>query len=291
MAADLATSRRPASMADTIGRMTQHVAHLPHRSLRYFDAGAGRPLLLLHAFPLSADQWLPQLHRVPPGWRCLAPDLRGFRGVGAAFEDPGLSGLAIDDYADDVLVLMTHLDVERAVVAGVSMGGYVAFGLLRRAPARVTGLILANTRATPDTDEGRAGRDTMIALAQAEGVGAVAEAMVPKLLGETTRREQPDLIDALRRLVVVNSVDGVAAGLGAIKTRPDSTPLLGAIGCPTLIVAGEEDVIIRLDEAEAMHGAIAGSSLVTLPRVGHLSNLEAPPAFNRAVQTFLESLN
>ena len=133
--------------------MTSQVAHLLHRSLRYFDAGAGRALVLLHAFPLSADQWLPQLYRVPPGWRFVAPDLRGFRGMGPAFEDPGLAGLTIDDYADDVLAFMAHLDLGRAVVAGVSMGGYVALAMVRRAPARMAGLVLSNTRAAADSDE------------------------------------------------------------------------------------------------------------------------------------------
>ena len=137
--------------------MKSQIAHLPHRSLRYLESGSGRTLVLLHAFPLSADQWLPQLHRVPEGWRFVAPDLRGFRGAGAAFEDPGLHGLAIDDYAGDVLALMTHLEIERAVIGGVSMGGYVAFGVLRQAPARVSGLLLANTRSIPDSDEARAG--------------------------------------------------------------------------------------------------------------------------------------
>ena len=88
--------------------------------------------MLLHAFPLSAEQWLPQLSRVPPGWRFIAPDLRGFRGVGPAFEDLGLEGVTMDGYAADVLALMTHLEIERAVVGGLSMGGYVAFAMLRR---------------------------------------------------------------------------------------------------------------------------------------------------------------
>src|SRR5262245_35326955 len=129
----------------------------------------GRVLVLLHAFPLSADQWLPQLHRVPPGWRFIAPDLRGFRGAGAAFEDPGLSNLSIDDYADDVIALLAQLEINRAVIGGVSMGGYVAFGMLRRAPGRISGLLLSNTRATPDSAEARTGRDRMIDLAEREG--------------------------------------------------------------------------------------------------------------------------
>lgn len=270
--------------------MKSHVAHLPHRSLRYFESGGGRPLVLLHAFPLSADQWLPQLHRVPPGWRFIAPDLRGFRGVGPAFEDPGLAHLTMDDYADDVLALMTHLEVERATVCGLSMGGYVAFGLVRRAPARVAGLVLSNTRSAADTEPGRAGRDKMIEVARHDGPAGIAREMVPKLLGATTRADQPDLEDAVRRLIVVNSVEGITTALGALKTRPDSTPLLASISCPSLVITGDEDVIIPVAEAETMHGAMPGSSIVVLPRVGHLANLEAPAEWGSALERFLIGL-
>jgi len=270
--------------------MKATVAHLAHRSLRYFESGGGRPVLLLHAFPLSADQWLPQLHRVPIGFRFVAPDLRGFRGMGAAFEDPGLGSLSIDDYAQDVLALATHLELDRFVVCGLSMGGYVAFALHTLAPGRVAGLILSNTRAGADTAEGRAGRDRMTALAREEGPEAVAREMVPRLLGETTRRDQPDLVDAVRRLIVVNSVDGIVSALGALKTRPDSKDRLGAIACPALIVTGDEDAIIPVSESEAMQRGIANASLVVLPKVGHLSNLEDPVRWSRAVEAGLNSM-
>lgn len=246
--------------------------------------------MLLHAFPLSADQWLPQVHRVPPGWRFIAPDLRGFRGAGAAFEDPGLHDLSIDDYADDVLALLSHLEINRAVIGGVSMGGYVAFGMLRRAPQRVSGLLLSNTRATPDTPEARAGRDKTIALALTEGAAAIADQMIPKLLGETTRAQQPDLVEAVRRLILMNSPEAIATALGALRDRPDSTPLLHTIDCPTLIIAGDEDAIIGAAEAEAMHAAIPGSHLVVLPRTGHLGNLEQPNAWRTELDQWLTGI-
>jgi len=246
--------------------------------------------VLLHAFPLSADQWLPQLHRVPPGWRFLAPDLRGFRGVGPAFEDPALSGLSIDDYADDVLALMTHVEVDRAVVCGVSMGGYVAFAMWRRAAARVTGLVLSNTRAAADSPEARAGRDRTIALVRTGGANALAAEMVSRLLGETTRREQPDLEDAVRRLILVNSTEGIVSALAALRDRPDATPLLPTISGPTLVVGGAEDAVVPVPETETMHRALPGSRLVILPRAGHLSNLEAPMAWGKALETFLAAV-
>jgi 3-oxoadipate enol-lactonase len=256
------------------------VAHLADRSTRYLEAGSGRPIVLLHAFPLSAELWLPQLSRVPVGCRIVAPDLRGFRGSGPAFEDPGLEGVTMDGYASDVLALMTHLEIERAVIGGESMGGYVAFAMLRRAPERVAGLVLANTRASADSAEGRANRDRMIELVRREGPGAIAREMGPKLLGATTQREQPDLVEAIGRMIRMNSTEAIAAGLAAMRDRPDSTPLLRSIACPTTIVTGGEDAIIPAAESAAMHAAIPGSRLTVLPKVGHLANVEGTGDFS-----------
>jgi pimeloyl-ACP methyl ester carboxylesterase len=257
------------------------VAHLAERSVRYLEAGEGPPIVLLHAFPLSAEQWLPQLLRVPPGWRVVAPDQRGFRGSGPAFEDPGVEGVTMEGYATDVLALMDHLDIQRAVVAGLSMGGYVAFAMLRLAAARVAGLVLANTRASTDSAEGRASRDRLIALVRQDGPVAIAREMLPKLLGETTRREQPDLVEAIDRLIRMNSADGLAAALAAMRDRPDSTSLLPTIACPTTIITGDEDTAVPAAESEAMHRLIPGSRLVVLPKVGHLSNLGDGGFFHR----------
>jgi pimeloyl-ACP methyl ester carboxylesterase len=248
-----------------------------------------RTLVLLHAFPLSADQWLPQLARVPPGWQFIAPDLRGFRGMGPAFEDAGLDGATMDDYAADVLALMDHLDIAKAAIAGLSMGGYVAMALVARAPKRVSHLILADTRMTPDTDEGRAGRDAMRASVERDGPPAVADAMLPKLVGATTHREQPDLEIALRRSIEVNRTDAIAGAIGALKARPDRQATLASVRVPALIICGDEDTITPLADSEAMAAAIPGATLAIIPKAGHLSNLEQPSAFNQTLQKFLET--
>jgi 3-oxoadipate enol-lactonase len=219
----------------------------------------------------------------------VAPDLRGFRGSGMAFEEIGLDDLTLDDYAGDVLELMSHLDIDRAAITGLSMGGYVALALFRRAPARVSGLVLADTRSGADGEAGRAGRDKMAALAVREGAAAVAAEMLPKLLGETTQREQPDLSEAVGRLIEVNTPEAIAAATLALKRRPDSTPLLSSIAVPTTIICGEEDVLTPPAESEAMHRAIGGSELVVLPRAGHLSNLESPMAFSAALERAVSS--
>jgi pimeloyl-ACP methyl ester carboxylesterase len=266
------------------------IAHLQQRSTRCLEAGSGRPLVLLHAFPLSADQWLPQLHRVPAGWRYVAPDLRGFRGAGPAFEELTPDTLTIDDYADDVLELMTSLDIDSAAIGGLSMGGYVALSIVARAPGRVAGLILANTRAGADSPEGRAGRDAAIAALRAEGTPAIASAMLPKLLGATTKRDQPDLADAVARMIGHNAPEPLAAALAALRDRPDRTPILGGIRCPTAIVTGAEDAVIPLAEAQAMQRAIPGARLTVLPHAGHLSNLEDRRGFDAALNALLAEL-
>jgi len=270
--------------------MESKVANLPDRSVRYLEAGSGRAALLLHAFPLSADQWLPQLHRAPPGWRFVAPDLRGFRGAGFAFEETGLERATMDQHAVDVLALMSHLDIERAVIAGLSMGGYITFALMRRAPTRVEGLVLANTRSTPDSIEGLAARDRLIELATREGAAGVAREMLPRLLGSTTVREQPNLVDAVRRLIEMNTTDGLVSALRAMKIRLDSTLVLPAIVCRTLVVAGAEDSVVAETESHAMRRAIPGAEILVIPGAGHLSNLEAPQAFNEALAGFLQTL-
>ena len=264
--------------------MKTNVAQLATRSVRYLEAGQGRPIVLLHAFPLSADQWLPQLTRPPAGVRLIAPDLRGFRGAGPAFE-ADLDAITIDDYARDILELMAHLDVRDATVAGLSMGGYVALAMVRLASGRVSGLLLADTRATADTQDGKAARDKMRALVEREGPAGVAREMLPKRLGETTRREQPDLEDAVRRLIDSNDASAIVAAIGAMRERPDSTSILPAMACPVTIVCGEEDVLTPMADSEAMHAAVKGSRLIRLPRAGHLSNLEAPQAFTEALAT------
>lgn len=272
--------------------MTSKVANLPDGAVRYLEAPAdssatSATLVLLHAFPLCADQWLPQIAKAPAGWRVVAPDLRGFRNSESTAAQPVPEAMTVDRYAADVLALMDHLEIPTAVVGGCSMGGYVAFGIVRLAKARITGLVLANTRASADSAEARGNRGRMIELARTEGPDAIARAMLPKLLGETTWRDQPDLAQAVGQMVRANTPEAIAAALAALRDRLDSTPLLSSINCPTLIIAGEEDAIIPRAEAEAMHSGITGSTLAMLPRVGHLANLEDPRGFTGALTEFL----
>ena len=255
--------------------------------LRYLETPpqSDRPrgtLVLLHAFPLNARMWEPQLTLAVHGWRVIMPHLRGFDG---GTSDPPAS--TVDDYAGDVIDLLDALHVVDAVIGGLSMGGYVAFAILRRAPRYVRGLILADTRSQADTPEGAAGRTRMLQLLAEKGPSAVVDEMIPKLLGASTRTSRPELGDRVRALGLSNPPEAIAGAIRALMTRPDSSPLLSTIRCPTLIVVGEEDTLTPPALSEEMHRATAGSELVVVPGAGHLSSLEQPDAFNSALAAFL----
>jgi 3-oxoadipate enol-lactonase len=253
------------------------------RRLALLEAGAGWPVVLLHGFPLNAEMWRPQLESVPEGWRFIAPDLRGFgRSV------PASGGkITMDDYAADVLSLMDALELDDAVIGGLSMGGYVAFAMHRLAPSRFAGMVLADTRPQTDTPQTVEGRMRLREVLAKEGAAGVAGEMLPKLLGKMTRAERPEVVRQTRALIESASPAAIDAAIGALIGRPDSTPGLDAISCATLVAVGEHDEITPPAVAEVMQRAIRRSTLVVIPGAGHLSNLEQPDVFSRGLRDFL----
>lgn len=255
------------------------------RTVRYLEAGSGWPVVLIHAFPLNAEMWRPQLERVPEGWRFIAPDMRGF-GPDSSQDSRSMT---LDDMASDIGPLLDELAIEAAVIGGLSMGGYITFALFRRSPERFSGMILGDTKAQADTPEGLEGRRKMIALAQAEGPSGVAQSMLPKLLGKTSLDRRPDLSPRVRAMIESAPTAGIVAAIEAMMARPDSTGDLARIPCPTLVIVGEEDVLTPVADAVALQNQITRSRLVILPEAGHLSNLEVPDGFALALSDFLSS--
>ncbi|MHB1193473.1 MAG: alpha/beta fold hydrolase [Longimicrobiales bacterium] len=237
------------------------------------------PVVLLHAFPLNAAMWARQVEALAPR-RVLAPHFPGFGG-----RPPGKPTL--DAFARAALSDMDAAGIESAVVVGLSMGGYTAFRLHALAPERVAGMVLADTRAGADDEAGRAKRADQAARARREGVGWLAEAMVPALLGETTRRERPGVVEQVRGLVAQADAEGVARALEAMRDRPDSLPRLGEIRVPVLVLVGEEDTLTPPSESRKIAEGVPDGSLVVLPAAGHLANLEAPQSFNAALTGWL----
>ena len=268
--------------------MPRQYVHEDSRTISYFDSAPAardaRVVVLIHAFPLGAGMWEGQLKALPPGWRLIAPDLRGFGG--SSISDPDDSP-AMDDYAADVLDVLKHLNVTSAVIGGCSMGGYATFAVLRQAPGFARAVILVDTRATADSSEGRAQRREMLAVVDREGLTGVAREMMPKLLGRTTLQERPDVEPLVRRLIKQHSAPALRGALRRMMLRPDSTAVLRELDVPVLIVVGDEDVLTPPDDSRKMAASTKKAQLVVLPRTGHLSNLEQPRAFNDAISAFL----
>lgn len=261
--------------------MQSRTAHIRDAELHWRESGSGEPVVLLHAFPLHSAMWAPQLEALPPDRHWIAPDVRGF---GAA---PSNGPLSMDGIAADVAALLDHLGYERATLCGVSMGGYACFAFWRRYPTRVAALVLSDTRATADDPPGKLARRLSAERVRAEGSDAVVAQLQDRLVGETTRRERPSVLQRVRAFLEEVEPASFARAQAAMANRPDSTPLLGDIDVPSLVVVGSEDAFIRVDDARALARSLPRGRLAVIERAGHLPSLERPDAFDEALLGFL----
>lgn len=253
--------------------------------LAYEEAGTGRPVVLLHAFPFSRAMYRPQREALAGLGRIITPDLPGFG------DSPLHDAPTVEVMADAVASLLDHLGVRaKVILGGVSMGGYVTLAFARKHAGRLAGLILADTRAEADDDAARANRDRMIGFAATNPASAVVEQMMPKLVGATTQATRPAVVEEVRRIASAQRPAGIIAALQALRNRPDATAGLAAIGVPTLVVVGAEDTLTPPALSESLAAKVAGAKLVVIPGAGHMSNLEQPAAFNEAVREFVGGL-
>ena len=229
---------------------------------------------------MGAAMWEPQ-RAAPPGWRIVTPSLPGFDGR------PLVADNTMSAYTRALLDVLDQQGIGRAVFGGLSLGGYVLFELLRQTPERIAGLILADTRTSIDTAERLVARARSIERARSLGPTAIADDMLPGILGPTTHAQRPDVVAHVRRLIEAQSAETIVAGLQAIMTRVDAAAVLPSISVPTTVIVGDEDVITPPSDAEFMHGMIDGATLVRIPGAGHMANLEAPDAFNTAMTGLL----
>lgn len=237
------------------------------------------PVVFLHAFPLNPDMWEAQRSALP-GRPLLAPAFPGFGG-----RPPGEADL--DSFADAVIHDMDDAGIERAAVVALSMGGYVAFRLHTRFPGRIAALVLADTRAGADSDEAREKRSQQAVRVRKEGVEWLPDALLPGLLGETSRRERPEVVEAVVRMILEADPEGVAHALLAMRDRPDSTEVLARIEVPVLALVGAEDTLTPRAEALVIAERTPRGQLGVIDAAGHLSNLENPAAFGEALEEFL----
>lgn len=247
------------------------------------DIGQGDPLLFVHAFPLNRRMWAPQVEALSDRYRCLTVDLRGF-GESDAPSGP----YSLDEMAADLVGVLDALHLDRVTLIGLSMGGYIAFAFWRRAAGRLRALVLADTRASADSEAVQAARETLAQQAEAEGLAPVVAAQLPRLLSPAA---SADLRQWVSDMIEEATPQGVAGALRGMAARPDASAILPQITCPTLVIAGADDVVTPAAEMSAMTKQLPKATYQVLAGAGHLANLEAADAFNAALHTFLGTLS
>ena len=259
------------------------ILNIGEYSQYYEVVGSGIPLLCLPAFPFDGRMWREQ-RELGDIAQLIIPDLRG-SGRSSVTEGSYTMNLL----ADDLLTLLDHLEIERAVVMGVSMGNYVAFAMYVKAPERIRALIIADTRAEADSPETAWRRQQTVVGLHSQGT-VILHNRVLDLFAETTRRERPELVEEMLALAIAQNPRGLAGQTLGMALRPDRTSLLPYIQAPTLVLCGEEDTVSPCAGMARMAASIPGARFDTIARAGHLSPLEHPAAFNALVREFLLSL-
>lgn len=256
--------------------------------LAYDDVGVGHAVVLIHGYPFNRSLWTEQTDALTSRFRVVTPDLRGF-GESASGERDGSEGpVTMNRMAQDVAELMDHLGIEQAVIGGLSMGGYVALAFVKQFPSRVKALVLADTRAQADTEEGKQTRHQQAEKALSEGMAGIADAMLPKLLTPDTVSKRPEVVKRVRDMMLKTKPQGAASALLGMAERDDQSEFISTIRVPTMIVVGREDALTPLADSEKMQSKIAPSRLVVIENAGHVSNLEQTEQFNFALIRFLD---
>jgi pimeloyl-ACP methyl ester carboxylesterase len=250
-------------------------------TLAWDEAGQeGQVVVLLHGYPFDRTMWREQLLGIR-GHRLIALDLRGF-----GSSDPATEGFGTAEYADDVAALLDTLGVQRAVIVGLSMGGYVALAFAERHRARLAALVLMDTKATADDEAGRKGRDEAIATISSAGTSKPIAGMMEKLFASDAPAEVRERVLAMMQRA---TAAGMISALGAMRDRPDRRALLPSLdGIPTLVIVGTEDRLTPPEVNREMAEAVPGADLVLVEGAGHLPPMERPQTVNEALQPFLD---
>jgi 3-oxoadipate enol-lactonase len=251
----------------------------------YWTLGDGAPVVLLHPFPVHHEFWLPVAEALATRYRLILPDLRG-HGESGVGEGPA----TMQKHAADIARVVDDVDIGRAPIVGVSVGGYAIFEFWRQYRGRVAALGLCNTKAPADSPEARAGRLQAAADVLERGTEPFFESMIPKLLGKSTRENRPDLVDRALGMMRKMSPEDIAQVQRGMAERPDSIDTLKTINVPTMIVTGDEDIMTGVNEAELMRQHIAGSQLRVIRKAGHYSAWEQPAEAARLLRSFLDRL-
>lgn len=253
----------------------------------YDDVGDGSiPIIFLHGFPFDKTMWRGQLDFLKFSYRLIACDIRGF-GKSTDEESP----LSIDLFGNDLIQFMDTLNIDKAIVCGLSMGGYLALNVIKRFPSHFEALILCDTQCIADTAESKEKRYKIIEEIETDGVANFNEGFIKNVFHKDSITNKTELVEQLRSVVFSNSQHIISQGLVALAKRSETCSSLGEISIPTLIICGREDQVTPLSQSEFMNEHIKGSILHIIDNAGHVSNLEQPKEFNKYLGEFLTDLS
>ena len=255
--------------------------------LSYDDVGEGKiPIIFLHGYPFDKKMWQGQLDFLAASYRLIACDIRGF---GKSIDEK--TDLSIDLFTEDLITFMDRLNIDKAIICGLSMGGFIALNALRRFPERFQSLILCDTQCIADTVEVKEKRYEIIDEIKSHGVTNFNEGFIKSVFHKDSLTDKKDLVEQLRNVVFSNSENIIMKGLVALAERTQTCSILNDISIPTLIICGREDEVTPLAQSEFMHEKIKGSTLQVVENAGHVSNLEQPHEFNIHLASFLATLS
>ncbi|MFO7673458.1 MAG: alpha/beta fold hydrolase [Lutibacter sp.] len=255
--------------------------------ISYNDEGPeGAPIIIfIHGFPLNKSMWDKQMNALKDNYRVIAYDIRGH-----GESEVGPIDFSIDLFVTDLLNLMDALKIEKAMLCGLSMGGYIALKAIENFPGRFTAIILSDTNCTADTPEAKEKRMNTILNIKKNGVEQLAEDLIPNLFAEESFKSNLEEIAAVKEMIVTTTIPSLSKSLHALANRKETCSKLAKIKVPVLILVGEEDTITPPEAAIAMQEKIKDSLLELIPHAGHLSNMENENEFNSQLEKFIAKI-
>jgi 3-oxoadipate enol-lactonase len=253
--------------------------------INYTEVGnpSGLPVIFIHGFPFSSVMWTPQMKTISSNYRAVTYDVRGH-----GESDYGDGQYLIEIFVDDLIALLDFLKIEKAILVGLSMGGYIALRAVERNPERVLGLVLCDTKSAPDSNDVKIRRARQIQIIKASGIHRFADDFLKSIFSESTFLRLPNIIEMIKYVILKTSPLSLASTLIALAARTDTTSALPSINVPTLILVGEKDTLTTTKDAEEMKNKIPNSVYHIIPDAAHMSNLENTAVFNKHLFEFLK---
>lgn len=250
----------------------------------YDDFGESAiPLIFIHGFPFNKSSWQPQMDFLKSKYRVIAYDIRGFGKSTSGNEKPG-----INLFADDLVTLMDVLQIKKAIVCGLSMGGYILLNAINRYPKRFHAIILSDTQCIGDSAEAKEKRYKTIQQIETDGLTDFTEAFIKNVFCQESLNNKKELVEKVKNMILSTKTEAVTGTLAALAQRQEKCFSLNEISVPALILCGKEDIVTPLIQSEFLHTHIKDSKLHSLNNAGHLANLEQADEFNKFVNDFVE---